>query len=191
MGNENIKKPSQEEIECLQEATGLDSTKIHECWETFNLMTAGEDNLTLEMTKQIVPMFIGPLKENFIERMFRIFDSDDNGYIDFKEFIIGTTILNLKDPGALAKLVYKIGDIDCNHGIDREEFEKLGLIYLDFGEHNEFEINELKKKFAVLIDTLFEKYDESKKGYLSEQEFGLAFKDLELDETLGLSRLQI
>lgn len=36
------------------------------------------------MTKQIVPMFIGPLKENFIERMFRIFDSDDNGYIDFK-----------------------------------------------------------------------------------------------------------
>ena len=36
------------------------------------------------MVKQIVPMFLGSVKDSFIERMFQVFDSDNNGFIDFK-----------------------------------------------------------------------------------------------------------
>jgi len=86
---------------------------------------------------------------------------------------------------------------------------------LDFEERNEFEISELKKKFATLIDSFFEKFDVDKKGYLNEQEFGKlnhrftkystspsdlsfclsnlgqAFASVMEDESLGLKRLCI
>ncbi len=39
-------------------------------------------------------------------------------------------------------------------------------------ERNEYEVNELKKKFADIIDSSFQKLDADKKGYLNEQEFG-------------------
>lgn len=35
--------------------------------------------------------------------------------------MIGTTIMNLKEPKALAKLIYKVGDSDNSDGIDRDE----------------------------------------------------------------------
>lgn len=50
--------------------------------------------------------------------------------------------------------------------------EKLGSLYLDNSDKNEFEKSELKKNFGILIDSFFIQYDKEKKGYLTEEEFG-------------------
>lgn len=58
--------------------------------------------------------------------------------------------------------------------------EKLGSLYLDNADKNEFEKNELKKNFGILIDSFFVEYDKEKKGYLTEEEFGNCLKAFKL-----------
>ena len=75
-----------------------------------------------------------------------------------------------------------MGDRDCAQGIDKEEFINLALMYGDLFETNES--GDEKNNAALLVDSLFHKYDEERKGYLNEEEFAKALAILEENGTL-------
>ena len=79
-----------------------------------------------------------------------------------------------------------MGDRDCAQGVDREEFINLALMYGDLFEINEAtEGGDEQNKAALLVESLFEKYDKENKGYLNEEEFASALATLEENGTLN------
>ena len=57
--------------------------------------------------------------------MFRTFDGDGNGKVDFKEFLVGLSVTASDNLEKKLKWAFKMYDIDGNGNISREEMTSL------------------------------------------------------------------
>ena len=62
------------------------------------------------MFKSIIPE--GEAGEQFLEQLFRIFDKDGDGSIDFKEFMIATDMTSAGDPEEKLRWAFRMYDKD-------------------------------------------------------------------------------
>ena len=131
--------------------------------------------------------------ENFCNHVFRTFDTDKNGEINFVEFLLavnvtlsGTVLENLK-------YAFKLYDVDGNGLIDQGEMNRIILAICELiGEENEVEEN-LEQKYTPEERTrmIFSQMDTNGDGYLTEEEFIQGCeKDNELSKLLGLYLLE-
>ena len=56
-----------------------------------------------------------------IEQYYKIFDSDEDGFIDFREFVTGASILLKGTPSEKIHFVFSIYDMDKNGTIEKSE----------------------------------------------------------------------
>lgn len=64
--------------------------------------------------------------DEFCEHVFRIFDLDHNGYIDFSEFLMSVNLTSSnKNFKKKLEWIFKLYDIDGNGHIDEKEFKKI------------------------------------------------------------------
>ena len=66
------------------------------------------------MFKSIIPE--GAAGEQFLEQLFRIFDKDGDGSIDFKEFMIATDMTSAGDPEEKLRWAFRMYDKDGSGG---------------------------------------------------------------------------
>ena len=70
-------------------------------------------NLSLSVSSHIHHSTIkGEAGEQFLEQLFRIFDKDGDGSIDFKEFMIATDMTSSGDPEEKLRWAFRMYDKD-------------------------------------------------------------------------------
>jgi len=103
----------------------------------------------------------------FVKRMFSLFDSDDNGQIDFKEFICGlSTFCEKATLEEKLRFSFRIYDVDNDGHITKEELYKLleaSLIENSLGLP--------QKDLQALVDATFREADANGDGMISYDEY--------------------
>ena len=122
--------------------------------------------------------------ENFCNHVFRTFDTDKNGEINFVEFLLA---INVTLSGTLQeklKYAFKLYDVDGNGLIDQGEMNRIVLaIYELIGENDDMTPKDTPEDRTRLI---FSQMDLNGDGYLTQDEFVQGCeKDNELSSLLA------
>ncbi|UYV63369.1 ncs-2 [Cordylochernes scorpioides] len=111
--------------------------------------------------------------DKFCDHVFRTFDMDSNGFIDFKEFLLAVGVTSSQSPEERLKWAFKMYDINADGKIEKREMVKIvatrGLaLYEMLGpEVNDLPIDSPEDR----VDMIFEKMDTNRDGSLSLDEF--------------------
>ena len=120
MGKQNSKlKPVL--LNDLRENTEFTSNEIQKWYRQFH-RDYPNGYLTLEEFQQLYASFF-PCGETsaFAEHLFRSLDTDNDGWLDFREFIIGLSLLTRGSLRGRLAWAFSLYDIDGNGYITREE----------------------------------------------------------------------
>jgi len=116
---------TQDDIEFLKKNTRYDEQEIKEWYRGFKQDCPdgqlGKDKI-LEMYSMILPA--GNAKV-FVDQIFRIFDKDGNGSIDFKEFMMATDMTASGSPEEKLRWAFKMYDKDGSGSIELKEMSEI------------------------------------------------------------------
>ena len=114
-----------EELDYLMKQTNMDESTIKEWYYGF-MKDCPNGKMTQErlynMYKLLIPKG-NPRK--FCKHVFRAFDKDNNGHIDFGEFLLAINITSSANPEEKIRWAFNIYDIDGNGAISQREFTKV------------------------------------------------------------------
>lgn len=107
LGKKSVEKnlPWQEALQ-LREKTHFDATYIEVLYEQFKSLCSHEKGIT----KDVFHVCLGPLtsKRNLVvEQLFRFYDSDGDGFINFDDFVHGMSIMAKGMKSERIKYVFK------------------------------------------------------------------------------------
>ena len=113
--------------------------------------------------------FIGlGYSEHYCDHVFRTFDTDNNGVIDFKEFLLAVYFTSNGTAKEKLESAFRMYDLDGNGVIDVDEMTKVvQAIYGMMGEGSADPSYWAK----VRTGNIFRRMDENGDGYLTEDEF--------------------
>merc|ERR1719474_426270 len=106
----------------------------------------------------------GEAGDQFLEQLFRIFDKDGDGSIDFKEFMIATDMSSSGDPAEKLRWAFRMYDKDNSGEIDLDEMVEIFCLMYSIQGYTEEEAIERAGK-------VFESLDKNNDGGLAEDEF--------------------
>ena len=107
--------------------------------------------------------------ESFCEHVFRIFDTDKNGVIDFKEFLLAIDVSSGKSPRKKLEWAFKVYDVNGNGVISKEEMEEVvgALFKMQFSQT----VEDLHVKIAEKSAQIFTAMDRDMDGEITQEEF--------------------
>ena len=157
-----------EDLEVLKSKTIYDENTIKEMHKRF---TKNCPNGRLTPQKFIEMCNTLSLKgnaEDYCDHVFRTFDADKNGFIDFKEFLLALYITCDGTAEEKLEAAFRMHDVDGNGFIDLDEMTKvLRAIYGMVGEGS----SDAAFRAEEMTRNIFDRMDENKDGYLTEEEF--------------------
>lgn len=144
-------KLSGDDIEYLRKNTRYDEKEIKEWYKGFKADCPDgilDKTQVLDMYSMILPAGNANV---FVDQIFRIFDKDGNGSIDFKEFMMATDMTASGSPEEKLRWAFKMYDKDGNGSVDLEEMiEIIGTLYDMEGAKKEHAEARAKKIFGEL-----------------------------------------
>lgn len=170
MGNKSSsKKLPKEDLEFLCSNTKFTKAEIKDWYRGF--MRDCPDGL-LSKTKFLEvysTFFPTGNPDKFCNHVFRSFDGDNSGKIDFKEFLLAINITSGGDPKSKLNWAFTMYDIDGNGTIEKDEMvEIIGAIYNMLGSALCGQGEDTPEKRT---EKIFEKMDSNGDGHLTKQEF--------------------
>ncbi|CAB3225085.1 unnamed protein product [Diatraea saccharalis] len=162
-------KLTKEDMDFLKTHTSYDETTIKEWYKGFK-QDCPNGRLTpakfVDMYKMFFPS--GNAVE-FCDHVFRTFDMDKNGYIDFKEFLQAIHVTSSGTPEEKLKWAFRMYDVDGNGVIDIQEMTKIvQAIYDMLGACSS---NRPADSAEERAKNIFAKMDENNDGQLTQDEF--------------------
>eukprot|EP00091_Calanus_sinicus_P000872 TRINITY_DN1082_c0_g1_i4.p1 TRINITY_DN1082_c0_g1~~TRINITY_DN1082_c0_g1_i4.p1 ORF type:complete len:196 (+),score=75.63 TRINITY_DN1082_c0_g1_i4:221-808(+) len=126
MGSKNGKPVLREEdIASLTKSSGLDEAQVK---EAFNAFVAEHPNGKMkpkdfrEMMSKALPKKDASKMEKHV---FRIYDSNNDGYIDFSEFMLIFFIMSDGTPEEVLTKIFRVFDVNSDGTITQKEMTKL------------------------------------------------------------------
>jgi len=112
------------------------------------------------------PGFSGEQRKRMEENVFRIYDTNQDGYIDFEEFMVVFCVLSGGEPQDVLGKIFRMFDANGDGKISHKEMEKLvkdmkGVIQLP----------DKKMTPKQVVEALFEEMDKDHDGTVEEAEF--------------------
>merc|ERR1711892_11661 len=106
----------------------------------------------------------------FCDHLFRTFDTDKNGFVDFKEFLLAIDVTSSGTPEEKLNCAFSMYDVDGNGGIDLVEMTSLvQSIYQVMGTNKEQaqEVESAEER----AKTIFKQMDRDGDGEVTREEF--------------------
>lgn len=157
-----------EEIELLLKNTHFNREQIVE-WHQGFIKDCPKGKLDKKKFVDVYRQFYPHGKaDKFCGFVFRTFDSDQSGEIDFIEFLVAISVTSQGDIKDKLKMAFNMYDIDKNGSIDKKEMIKIiEAIYDLLGEENRKGENSPPNR----VNKIMEKLDKDRDGKLSSDEF--------------------
>lgn len=166
VGGSKRKRLSKDDLEFLKARTSYDDDTIKKWHKGFRI-DCPSGKLTprkfVEMYKLFFPH--GNAQE-FCDHVFRTFDTDKNGFIDFKEFLLAIDVTSAGSPTDKLKWAFKMYDVDGNGVIDLEEMTKIVQAIYDMMGGEETTCSAESR-----AEEIFNRMDANEDGCLTEEEF--------------------
>ncbi|XP_077267389.1 neuronal calcium sensor 2 isoform X1 [Temnothorax americanus] len=162
-------KLSKEDMDFLKSHTRYDEATIKEWYKGFK-QDCPNGRLTPAKFVDMYKMFFpSGNAEEFCDHVFRTFDMDKNGYIDFKEFLLAIDVTSSGTPEEKLKWAFRMYDVDGNGVIDMQEMTKIvQAIYDMLGACSS---NRPADSAEERAKNIFAKMDENNDGQLTQDEF--------------------
>ncbi|ERL87351.1 hypothetical protein D910_04746 [Dendroctonus ponderosae] len=162
-------KLSKEDMDFLKSHTRYDESTIKEWYKGFK-QDCPNGRLTPAKFVDMYKMFFpSGNAEEFCDHVFRTFDMDKNGYIDFKEFLLAIDVTSSGTPEEKLKWAFRMYDVDGNGVIDIQEMTKIvQAIYDMLGACSS---NRPVDSAEDRAKNIFAKMDENNDGQLTQDEF--------------------
>ncbi|XP_006911571.1 calcineurin subunit B type 2 [Pteropus alecto] len=121
---------------------------------------------------------LSQLQQNpLVQRVIEVFDTDGNGEVDFKEFILGTSQFSVKgDKEQKLRFAFNIYDIDKDGYISNGELFQV-LKMMVGGNLKDWQLQQLVDKTIIILDT-------DGDGKISFEEFSAVVGGLEIHKKL-------
>ncbi|XP_076329896.1 neuronal calcium sensor 2 isoform X1 [Tachypleus tridentatus] len=168
IGSKKVVVTSQD-MKFLKRYTHYDEKTIHEMYVGF-LQDCPNGKLTKDKFVHLYKMFFAwGQPEKFCEHVFRTFDMDGNGYIDFKEFLLALAITSEGSMQERLKWAFRMYDINGNGHIEKPEMTLIvQALYEMLGPAvKNLPVDTPEQRTQVIFD----KMDSNKDGCLTLQEF--------------------
>ena len=137
------------------------------------------------MTFQAIP---GKSKDDLCSHVFRIYDENGDGYIDFKEFMLGFCCLTEGTPEEILSRIFRVFDMNSDGIITIQEMRSIVHSMFDLLKHN----NPIQATEEFIAKTAFAEMDGNKDGKVSSEEFvKAALEQKEFTKLLTVNILSI
>lgn len=166
MGNRKTKL-KKEELDELMEGTSFTQEEIEDWYKGFMKSCPSGLVSTTDFEDMYSDFFEGDASE-FANHVFRTFDSDKSGFIDFKEFMYSLSVTSRGNLEEKLEWAFKIYDVDGDGFVTKYEMESIiRSVYKMYTD------GRLGKKETPEQRTarIFEKFDLNKDGKLTMEEF--------------------
>lgn len=127
MGNKQSSSDlSPKSVQELRDQVDFTVEEINDWYHEYKKSLAkGERELTQKQFRGVYnSLFAGDATE-FAEHVFRTFDKDNSGSVNFEEFLIGLCVSGGTDSDAQLQWAFNMYDIDGDGFISREEMRKI------------------------------------------------------------------
>jgi len=158
---------TEEDIDFIAKNTAMDRSKVEAQYQNF-LSQHPDGRISKksfhEMMKECYP---GTDTEKLERHIFRMYDVNDDGHIDFREFMIVLYIMSSGSPEENLQQIFRVFDINNDGAISLKELKRIvkDLFHLI----NEKDADQASQD--VLATTAFTEMDENNDGQVSEEEF--------------------
>ncbi|XP_052776930.1 neuronal calcium sensor 2-like [Mya arenaria] len=185
MGNKNAKPKGQYLLELHKKVPNMNMDEILQVFEDFQRQSRGRGRLSKsDFVKVYKQAFEGKNGVKALaENIFTAFDTDNSGYVDFEEFLVGLSITeaSLADVDKESKLkrlkwAFNVYDKDKSGTIDRNEMRAIVRAVADVVPDNSFLQGLSPQKYS---DRLFAEVDANGDGDITFEEFRKAVKQNE------------
>merc|ERR1711970_344962 len=160
---------SRDDLEFLKRNTHYDEDTITEWYKGFK-QDCPDGKLDPDAFMKIYcKCFPDGNAKDFCDHVFRTFDSDKNGYIDFKEFLLAIDVTSAGSPEEKLDWAFSMYDVDGNGWIDLLEMTRIvRSIYKMSGNRRREQELESPEERATSI---FKRMDINDDGRVTRQEF--------------------
>ena len=163
-----FKNLSDRNLEFLKANTGYDESTIKQSHKRF-LKEFPNGRLTPDIFIDLYKRFIwSGNAEQYCEHVFRTFDTDQNGVIDFEEFLLAMYVTSAGTAEEKLTWAFRMYDVDGNGFIDPDEMLKVlqaiyGMLHEDATKPTSAADERAKK--------IFRRMDENGDGQITGEEF--------------------
>ncbi|XP_052280785.1 neurocalcin-delta-like [Dreissena polymorpha] len=143
----------------------------------------GKSKLTKQKFRSVYNSVFDGDADEFVGHLFRSFDSNQDGFVDFKEFIVGLCVSGSEKPETKLKLAFNMYDQDGNGSISREEVSPMSY-KLTYSPVYCFSAPEFivglcvsgSEKPEIKLKLAFHMYDQDGNGSISREEMSNMLK---------------
>ncbi|WAR22998.1 HPCL1-like protein [Mya arenaria] len=169
MGGKESKNIEPRTLHELRNQVEFTDDEIQNWFQEYNSSLAkGQKELTREEFKNVYnSIFIGDATE-FAEHVFRTFDHDRSGTVNFKEFLVGLHVSGSSNLDTKLRWAFKMYDINGNGMIDKDEMKTIvSAIFKMTAAKVPEELNTPEK----MTEKFFKELDVDQDGEISWDEF--------------------
>lgn len=170
MGGSGSKKLSKEDMTFLIDNTNFSKQQIKAWYKGF-MRDCPNGQLTRDKFLEVYSSFFPQGNaDKFCEHVFRTFDSDNSGKIDFKEFLQAINITSSGRPEQKLEWAFNMYDVNGDGTIEPHEMaEIIGAIFNMVGPS--LSHSDPNDTPARRTQEIFDKMDENHDGVLTKEEF--------------------
>merc|ERR1711973_130808 len=168
MGSKNGKPVlTEQQAEQLAQSSGLDVVQVREQFDAFVLEHPNgkmkKKDFREMMAKALPKKDAGKMEKH----VFRIYDTNNDGYIDFPEFMIVFYIMSDGPPEEVLGKIFRVFDVNSDGSINKKELTR--LIKDMYGLINNDNPEEASKE--LITNTAFAEMDKDEDGKVTMDEF--------------------
>lgn len=166
-----------EEIEEMQKGTNFTQQEINRLYKRFKKLDKdGNGTITHEEFLMVPELAVNPL----VKRVISIFDDNNDGNVNFKQFITALSVFNARaDKKQKLEFAFKIYDIDKDGFISNNElFEVLKMMVGN---------NLSDVQLQQIVDKTIQEVDSDQDGKLSFAEFSTVMERTNIEEKMKIN----